>query len=198
METARYGRRGSPWEFNLRDVFRWCELMQREQGTAATLHKRFTATGSGTGSIAGMHGQSPVVRSVCEWEPWLIVDTLYVQRMRTRSDRDALISRFREAFPEAFPVLSSDSEGSGLENDKSVKKTAMPQEGEAICGGIGTHPVLRVAPEWLQVGQTVLSRSCWSECAPGSVGHASDELKSGLPVPFALRRPLQALARYVS
>src|SRR3989338_9099125 len=23
----RFGRRGSPWEFNLRDVMRWCELL---------------------------------------------------------------------------------------------------------------------------------------------------------------------------
>ncbi len=27
-----YGRDGSPWEFNLRDIFRWCELLKREVG----------------------------------------------------------------------------------------------------------------------------------------------------------------------
>lgn len=27
MVLRQYGRKGSPWEFNLRDVFRWCELM---------------------------------------------------------------------------------------------------------------------------------------------------------------------------
>lgn len=27
----RWGQRGSPWEFNLRDLFRWCELMQADQ-----------------------------------------------------------------------------------------------------------------------------------------------------------------------
>ena len=27
----RFGARGSPWDFNLRDLFRWCELMQAEQ-----------------------------------------------------------------------------------------------------------------------------------------------------------------------
>lgn len=26
-----WGQRGSPWEFNLRDMFRWCELMQGDQ-----------------------------------------------------------------------------------------------------------------------------------------------------------------------
>ncbi|XP_034006274.1 midasin isoform X1 [Trematomus bernacchii] len=27
----RWGQKGSPWEFNLRDLFRWCELMQADQ-----------------------------------------------------------------------------------------------------------------------------------------------------------------------
>ncbi|CAM9870479.1 unnamed protein product, partial [Phaeothamnion confervicola] len=31
-EARAYGRHGAPWEFNLRDVFRWCELMVVEQG----------------------------------------------------------------------------------------------------------------------------------------------------------------------
>ncbi|KAK2856665.1 hypothetical protein Q5P01_005400 [Channa striata] len=27
----RWGQKGSPWEFNLRDIFRWCQLMQADQ-----------------------------------------------------------------------------------------------------------------------------------------------------------------------
>ncbi|KAM4522940.1 midasin [Odontesthes bonariensis] len=27
----RWGQKGSPWEFNLRDMFRWCQLMQNDQ-----------------------------------------------------------------------------------------------------------------------------------------------------------------------
>uniref|UniRef100_A0AAQ6AJN3 Midasin n=1 Tax=Amphiprion ocellaris TaxID=80972 RepID=A0AAQ6AJN3_AMPOC len=27
----RWGQKGSPWEFNLRDMFRWCQLMQTDQ-----------------------------------------------------------------------------------------------------------------------------------------------------------------------
>ena len=30
MECA-WGQRGAPWEFNLRDVFRWCDLMVANQ-----------------------------------------------------------------------------------------------------------------------------------------------------------------------
>ena len=29
MTACAYGRKGSPWDFNLRDVFRWCELLER-------------------------------------------------------------------------------------------------------------------------------------------------------------------------
>ena len=31
MVAKKYGRQGAPWEFNLRDVFRWCELLTRRQ-----------------------------------------------------------------------------------------------------------------------------------------------------------------------
>ena len=27
----RWGQKGGPWEFNLRDMFRWCQLMQADQ-----------------------------------------------------------------------------------------------------------------------------------------------------------------------
>jgi midasin len=34
MSKGLYGRRGSPWEFNLRDVFRWCDLLRSSGNTA--------------------------------------------------------------------------------------------------------------------------------------------------------------------
>ncbi|KAI9498450.1 P-loop containing nucleoside triphosphate hydrolase protein [Zychaea mexicana] len=33
MVRCRFGRKGSPWEFNLRDVFRWLELMQKDSAS---------------------------------------------------------------------------------------------------------------------------------------------------------------------
>ncbi|KAI8642397.1 hypothetical protein BD408DRAFT_180035 [Parasitella parasitica] len=33
MIRCNFGRKGSPWEFNLRDVFRWLELMQKDRVT---------------------------------------------------------------------------------------------------------------------------------------------------------------------
>jgi len=178
MEAGRYGRRGSPWEFNLRDVFRWCELMLREQ------HLPSTNSGGGGTGVGG-------------WEPWLLVDTLYIQRMRTRGDREAILARFREAFPEAFRDCS-------LEESSSPCTTGGGDSGEGLRAGIGTHPVLRMTPEWMQVGRTVLPRGCWTaadgESRAGGEGGGGtggvDELPAGLTMPLALRRPLQALARY--
>ena len=31
MEQGLWGHRGGPWEFNLRDLFRWCQLLLADQ-----------------------------------------------------------------------------------------------------------------------------------------------------------------------
>ena len=31
MVKGNWGQKGSPWEFNLRDIFRWCELLKENQ-----------------------------------------------------------------------------------------------------------------------------------------------------------------------
>jgi len=30
MTGRTFGRRGGPWEFNLRDIFRWCDLVSQQ------------------------------------------------------------------------------------------------------------------------------------------------------------------------
>lgn len=151
IKGGLYGRKGSPWEFNLRDVFRWCELMVREQSEGV---------------------MRQMDQSACHaWEPWLVIDSLYTQRMRTSSDRAAIVARFKEVFPEAFPA-----EGSGFHEKR----------------GIECHVPVRVSPPFVRVGQTVLERGCW--------GHALDVDDDGriplsLPMPIRLRQPLQGVAR---
>ena len=66
VEMNMYGQQGSPWEFNLRDVFRWCQLL--------------TAKGSDvTSSSAAKYA-----------------DILYTQRLRTAQDRLLVKKRFDE------------------------------------------------------------------------------------------------------
>lgn len=175
MGTGSYGRRGSPWEFNLRDVFRWCEVMVREQQPLPS---------SSTSSSAAIGNASAT------WEPWLLVDSLYIQRMRTRADRDAVLARFREVFPEALQERFAEP----LSPEASCVGISGTVYLEVEGRGIGTHPVLRMTPDWMQVGPTVLPRGCWANSASRSGGGA-DEVPAGLAMPLALRRPLQALAR---
>jgi hypothetical protein len=66
VHRGLYGQQGSPWEFNLRDVFRWCQLLTA-QGTVPTA------------SLAAKYA-----------------DILYTQRLRTTQDRLIVKKRFDE------------------------------------------------------------------------------------------------------
>lgn len=66
VEEHAYGVAGSPWEFNLRDIFRWCELC------------------SSGGSNLSVQFQASVARD------------LYAQRFRSSEDRARVALRFEE------------------------------------------------------------------------------------------------------
>ena len=34
-----WGQRGGPWEFNLRDIFRWCDLLHKNQVSICVINK---------------------------------------------------------------------------------------------------------------------------------------------------------------
>ncbi|KAL7560158.1 hypothetical protein ACA910_013168 [Epithemia clementina (nom. ined.)] len=65
VETAEYGHAGSPWEFNLRDVLRWCELVASSTRAQGFIY------------------DTKHVRDI------------YIHRLRTTSDRDKMGSTFR-------------------------------------------------------------------------------------------------------
>ncbi|KAI1311961.1 AAA ATPase midasin [Mortierella claussenii] len=69
MVKLSFGRKGSPWEFNLRDVFRWMELM--------------TLPNHGLGY---------------NYDPSEHFDLIYLQRMRTEEDRAATTALFETIF----------------------------------------------------------------------------------------------------
>lgn len=68
IELRKYGQLGSPWEFNLRDVFRWCDLISNN----------FKKTG--------------------EINHAAFADTIYIQRLRCERDRAQLIARYEASF----------------------------------------------------------------------------------------------------
>lgn len=64
-----FGQRGGPWEFNLRDLFRWCDLMMHDQG-------------QGKG----------------HWDPSQHVGLIYSERLRLQEDKELLLSLFEMVF----------------------------------------------------------------------------------------------------
>ncbi|KAF8942691.1 AAA ATPase midasin [Haplosporangium gracile] len=73
MVKLSFGRKGSPWEFNLRDVFRWMELM--------------TLPNHGLGY---------------NHDPSEHFDLIYLQRMRTEEDRVATTALFEKFFGQPY------------------------------------------------------------------------------------------------
>ncbi|KAF9110511.1 AAA ATPase midasin [Mortierella sp. AM989] len=73
MVKLSFGRKGSPWEFNLRDVFRWMELM--------------TLPNHGLGY---------------NHDPSEHFDLIYLQRMRTEEDRAATTALFEKIFGQPY------------------------------------------------------------------------------------------------
>ncbi|KAG0307077.1 AAA ATPase midasin [Dissophora globulifera] len=73
MVKLSFGRKGSPWEFNLRDVFRWMELM--------------TLPNHGLGF---------------NHDPSEHFDLIYLQRMRTEEDRAATTALFESVFGQPY------------------------------------------------------------------------------------------------
>ena len=71
-ETGQFGRSGAPWEFNLRDLFRWCELTERLQG--------------------------PGDHAVDCWKPQNTVFAAFVVRFRSEADRQAVSELFASVF----------------------------------------------------------------------------------------------------
>ncbi|NXB28427.1 MDN1 protein, partial [Eulacestoma nigropectus] len=67
MAEKKWGQKGGPWEFNLRDLFRWCQLMLVDQSPGC-------------------------------YDPGQHVFLVYGERMRTREDKEKVISVFRDIF----------------------------------------------------------------------------------------------------
>jgi len=86
VTECAYGRSGGPWEFNLRDVFRWCELVQE---------------------LARMRAILPANLGTLSVDSYLIADaahSLFVCRLREARDRDCVCKAFKDVFGFALAV----------------------------------------------------------------------------------------------
>ncbi|KAG2860071.1 Midasin [Phytophthora cactorum] len=73
MVSCKYGRLGAPWEFNLRDVFRFCDLLKQQAQLADSAEHQLQALS-------------------------YYVTFIYVERMRSARDRELISRRFEEFF----------------------------------------------------------------------------------------------------
>jgi midasin len=76
-----FGRSGSPWEFNLRDVLRWCQLAEH-------------AAERGLESFEAAAHDAAVVDAVAS-----MFSVVYMHRFRTPEDRQAAVALFAQHFP---------------------------------------------------------------------------------------------------
>ncbi|NXW51222.1 MDN1 protein, partial [Nyctiprogne leucopyga] len=79
MVEKKWGQKGGPWEFNLRDLFRWCQLMLVDQSPGC-------------------------------YDPGQHVFLVYGERMRTREDKEKVISIFRDIFGQEADVYTGTRE----------------------------------------------------------------------------------------
>ncbi|KAJ7398225.1 hypothetical protein BTVI_127123 [Pitangus sulphuratus] len=75
MAERKWGQRGGPWEFNLRDLSRWCQLMLVDQSPGC-------------------------------YDPGQHVFLVYGERMRTKEDKEKVISIFRDIFGQEADVYT--------------------------------------------------------------------------------------------
>lgn len=92
-------------------------------------------------------------------KPWLLVDTLYMQRIRTRADFEVLLLLFKKAVLESFTALDP------VDGECGQKEGRARMGRWFSSGRIGIYPSRKTTPEWLQIGETVLRRGCWTEGA---------------------------------
>jgi midasin len=100
VAERRFGRVGSPWEFNLRDVLRWCELVEH----------RIPHPPAGIASAADSQ-DAAIVGAAAAMFP-----VVYLHRMRTAEDRaatEALFAAFFTGYTSSASPLPAISTSAG-------------------------------------------------------------------------------------
>jgi midasin len=189
MEQNLYARLGRPWEFNLRDVFRWCQLVEHAQGDAM---RALGLQRGQRGHIEGSAGAEGQVATGYLATAAAHLDLCYLQRLRTPEDRRLLTRTFQRFFHEGQQgqdKLGSDGAGAlvippappGLWDAESKQEKEEEKEVAEVVV-VDPTPIFRLTDTVLQVGQAWLPR----------VG-ASRQPKHTLEVLHGLLRPLQHL-----
>ncbi|ETN99813.1 type A von Willebrand factor domain-containing protein, partial [Reticulomyxa filosa] len=130
MAKRTFGRNGAPWEFNLRDVFKCCDIMLNPfSGFDATLRHDKAEDARATARTYQEHDENKQ-EQVHALEQ--ILDMVFVQRMRTEKDRQQMSQFLKQSF-----------------FDKMEWKTLQQSH---------QWPDVRITNEYVQIGQCVAMR----------------------------------------
>jgi midasin len=127
MVDKRYGRKGSPWEFNLRDVFRWAQLMQRHRAISQRC------------GLGADPNASPPSAKFAGARPDDLLDIVYLQRVRTANDRKEITSAFNAIFntedDQAYVACDARASKTGSRASKTEAGQVIP-----TCGSCTPSP----------------------------------------------------------
>jgi midasin len=132
MVAHSFGHKGAPWEFNLRDILRWCELILSAREEDPLLH-----AAASDDAAAGRH-----------------LGTIYVQRMRQPEDRRRTLGLFRDIFG-AEPSLDVHPRLTLTPQILQIGRTAIPRIQEPGQGQAGRARPLAVMQGQLSALETV-------------------------------------------
>ena len=131
-----FARAGAPWEFNLRDVLRWCELASDR---ARRMRETRVALPAGQGtSPEAVSDARDVARALRETH-----ETIFSRRLRRASDRKKCASLFRAAFAD-FGAVDDDTETSVAFS--AVEPVAVTVENGELRVGGAALPTRRERP----------------------------------------------------
>lgn len=106
--ARRFGQEGAPWEFNLRDLLRWCDLVEGAVPAKSTI-SRVDISGAdisgvggvGSGAVCGLDGED--VRAYADAAAHF-ARMLFEHRMRSASDRAHVRTLYADAWNSATPA----------------------------------------------------------------------------------------------
>ncbi|XP_056015325.1 midasin-like isoform X2 [Ostrea edulis] len=127
MTEGRWGQRGGPWEFNLRDLFRWCELLLMNHQTGK------------------------------DFDPGEFVGLLYRDRMRTLEDKKRVLDLYDRVFSPDRPAYTSTRHAVITDTQVQIGQACLPRvEPQAPSPGRRDGKPVYLLPHCLEPLESVM------------------------------------------
>jgi midasin len=179
---------GGPWEFNLRDLLRWCELVCMFASQQQQQRRASRATSAPDAAAAadamdvddnlqqqlapGSSSSSTAVLSHAQLDAAAehFVGVLFTQRLRAASDRQQLQLLFQQVWGRQLTAASSVAVTP--QASASSSSNAQQQQGE-VSDLFACSPAVVVTPLELRVGMARIPRAAGAAAAAGSSSSSS-------------------------